>query len=143
MSEPSQDEVGSPSVTDSTEGPDSAPDNTDSPAAESNPNDSSETEEQVEPSVRDLLRGEVGLDDDEEDLIQLVVDAETQFQAGNFRAAKPLFGSAKDRSPSPNMAAFVDGRLRRIRPDTAALVVAALCGLALVVIWILAVGHSH
>ena len=142
MTTPSQDEVSSSQETDSTEGQDPAS-NADSSAVESAPDTPPEVQEQVQPSVLDMLRGEVGLDDDDEELVQLVVDAETEFRAGNFRAAGKLFTSVAERSPSPKMADFIQTRLKRIRPDFAALIVAAVCGIALIVIWILAVGHSH
>ena len=81
---------------------------------------------------------QIGHEDDPDALIDKVADAERLLDAGDFQSAGAAFREVLAATPSAEMRRFVEERLRRLKPDRVALAVAAICIVALVVIWILA-----
>ena len=82
---------------------------------------------------------QVGHEDDPDDLIDKVAEGEALFDGGDFRSAQNTFGEVLSESPSPEMRRFVEGRLKRIKPDRIALLVAAACAIGVSIIWFFAV----
>ena len=87
---------------------------------------------------RALVVVQIGHEDDPRELIDRVTEAERLFDDGDFRAARTTFREVLTGKPSPEMRRFAEDRLKRIKPDRVALIVAAICIVALIAIWILA-----
>lgn len=95
------------------------------------------------PDPRADLLERIGHDRDDGPLITTMLDAEAFFERGNNRAASAALDSLLGGTPSPELRAVALSLQKRIRPDRATLLVALVCALGLLLIWVLAVAHSH
>jgi hypothetical protein len=100
---------------------------------------SREDGDQAPASPRDELLARLGGTDDPAALIDAYLIAREYFERGDNRRAAAELRALLAREPSAELRASARELLGRIRPDRVAVLVLAVCVLALVVIWLLAV----
>lgn len=85
-----------------------------------------------------LLRAKLGHNLDTDEIVDRFLEAENAFERGDNRVASEAIRNLLKRDLSRELRREAQALLRRIRPDRQALVVAVLCVLGLIAVWILA-----